>query len=110
MTLRDYLLRMPEGSEVTVWDNVYDIETYFYNQCGTVWDDAMMDFASKLDVISVQNGGVCVNMSDVIELNLDNISGLFYDPDIDAIMDDMENILAGSVSEDWFVEFVNYLI
>ena len=109
MTLKDYLSQTPEGEEITVWDNTYDVEVYFYNQETDAWDKAMMDLADKLDVVSISNNGVTVDLYGLIERNLENIEGLFYDPDIDAIMDDMENILAGAVSEDWFVEFVNCL-
>ena len=112
MTLKEYLVQMPEGEEVTVWDNTYDIETYFYNQTGDVWDDAMMDLADKLDIVSIDTNGVTVDFYGLIERNIDNIdrAGLFGMPFVDAIMDDMENILAGCVSEDWFDIFVNCLV
>ena len=112
MTLKEYILQAPEGDEITVWDKDYDMETYFYNQTDDAWDRAMMDLASKLDVINTTNGGVVVDLSDLIERNMDALSAsdLFYDTDIDAIMDDMESILAGNVSEDWLTEFVRYLV
>ena len=110
MTLKEYLLQMPEGEEVTVWDNTYDMETYFYNQTGSAWDDAMMDLADKLNVVDVHNDGVVVDLYELIERNLSNISGLFYDPDVEIIMDDMESILAGNISEDWFDTFVHCLV
>ena len=106
MTLKEYLLECPEGEEITVWDKDYDIEVYFYGQSD---DSAMMDLASKLNIVDIRNDGVTVDFSDLIERNIDNISGLFYDPDVDAIMDDIEAILAGGVSEDWFKTFVRCL-
>ena len=106
MTLKEYLLECPEGEEITVWDKDYDIEVYFYGQSD---DEAMMDLASKLNIVDIHNDGVTVDFSDLIERNIDNISGLFYYPDIDAIIGDMEAILAGGVSEDWFKEFVSCL-
>ena len=111
MTLKDYLLQTSEGDEITVWDKDYDIEVYFYNQTGDAWDNAMMDFADKLEVVNVSNGGVTVNMYDVIEDNIEALeaSDLFLNPTVDDIMDDMENILAGYVSEDWLVKFVSCL-
>lgn len=30
MKLSDYLKTVEAGSEITVWDNTYDIEVYFY--------------------------------------------------------------------------------
>lgn len=110
MTLLDYIKQTPEGEEITVWDKDYDIEVYFYNQEDNEWDRAMLDLASKLNLVDVHNNGVVVNLYDLIERNIDNISGLFYDPDIDIIMDDIENILAGYVSEDWFNTFVYSLV
>jgi len=111
MTLKDYLMQTSEGEEITVWDDTYDIEVYFYNQTGDAWDDAMMDFASKLDIVDVKNSGVVVDMYGLIERNIDALeaSDLFIHPDVDSIMDDMENILAGYVSEDWLVKFVSCL-
>ena len=48
---------------------------------------------------------------DLIERNLSNLDflDLFIDCDIDLIMDDIENILAGNVSERWLKNFVNAL-
>lgn len=111
MTLKEYLLQTSEGDEITVWDDTYDIEVYFYNQTGDAWDNAMMDFADKLEVVNVSNNGVTVNMYEVIENNIDALeaSDLFINPDVDSIMDDMENILAGYVSEEWLVKFVSCL-
>lgn len=109
MTLFDYIKQTPEGEEITVWDEVYDMETYFYNQEYDAWDKAMMGLAKKLNVVEVTSGGVVVDLYDLINRNVENISGLFYDPDIDSIMGSMESILAGNVSENWFDEFVSYL-
>lgn len=112
MTLRAYLHKMEQGDEVTVWDNTYDIEVYFYNQEGDAWDSAMMKLASKLDVLDVSpNGGVTVDLTGLIERNLGNLrkANLFISLDIDDIMDDMEAILAGNVSENWLVKFVSCL-
>lgn len=111
MTLKDYILQTPEGDEITVWDDTYDIEVYFYNQINDTWDKAMMDLANKLNVVEVQTDGVVVDLYGLIERNISNpkFEKLFNDVDVDAIMDDMESILAGYVSENWFVSFVNCL-
>lgn len=52
-----------------------------------------------------------MNLSDVIEKNLDNLTkaDLFIDNDLDSIMVDMENILAGNVSGNWMEKFVECL-
>jgi len=111
MTLKEYILQTPKGDEITVWDDTYDIEVYFYNQISDVWDKAMMDLADMLNVVEIGNGGVVVDLYELIERNIDNpeFERLFIDVDTDAIMDDIESILAGNVSEGWFVKFVNCL-
>ena len=111
MTLKNYLLECPEGEEITVWDRDWDMEVYFYNQTDDAWDRAMMGLASKLNVVDVRNDGVIVDLYDLIERNQPALeeSGLFYDADVDAIMEDMDNILAGYVSEEWLEKFVSCL-
>lgn len=111
MTLLEYIRTCPEGDEITVWDNDWDMETYFYNQADDDWDRAMMKLASKLNVIEVQDDGVVVDFYDLIERNQPALekSDLFYDTDVDAIMEDMDNILAGYVSEEWLSRFVDCL-
>ena len=110
-TLYDYLLLQEDGAEVTVLDNVYDTETYFYNQSDDEWDNIMLDLSKKLQIVKVDDGVVTVNLSDLIERNLSNLDflDLFIDCDIDLIMDDINSILAGNVSEKWLRNFVNAL-
>lgn len=110
MTLHEYLKQTSDW-EITVWDKDYDIETYFYKEDGVAWEKAMNDFAKLLTITSIGNGGVTVNMAEVIESKLPELkkSDLFIRCNIDAIMYDIENILAGYVSEEWFTEFVGVL-
>ena len=114
MTLLEFLEQTPEGDEITVWDNTFDLETYFYNNTASTdpWDIAMMDLASKLNIISIRDYGVIVDLYELIENNIDRLqkADLFIVTDVDSIMEDMDSILAGNVSEDWFVKFVNCLI
>lgn len=111
MTLGEYIRLSRYGDEITVWDKDYDIEVYFDNYGDDAWAQAMLKFADKLDIVEFTEDGVVVNMSDVIESNIDNpaFEDLFIDVDVDAIMDDMENILAGYVSEAWLTKFANCL-
>ena len=111
MTLGEYIRQTDYGSEITVWDKDYDIEVYFDNYGDDAWANAMMAFADKLNIEQFRINGVVVNMSDVIERNITNpeFEDLFIDVSVDAIMDDIENILAGYVSEEWLTEFVNCL-
>ena len=109
MTLYDYLKLMPEGEELTVWDKDYDIETYFYGgKPDDKWDKAMSDLSKLLTIEEIRNNGVTVNLSEMIENKLENLdkADLFIRCDIDSIMDNIDNILAGNVSENWMEQFV----
>lgn len=109
MKLYDYIKLMPEGEELTVWDKDYDIETYFYGgKPDDKWDKAMSDLSKLLTIEEIRNNGVTVNLSEMIENKLENLdkADLFIRCDIDSIMDDIDNILAGNVSEDWMEQFV----
>lgn len=113
MKLYDYLQMFKEDEELTVLDEEYDVETYFYNNSYSYhqWSNAMIDLSKKLDLVCVMDGKVSVNLSNVIEKNLKKLkkADLFIYCNIEAIMDDMTAILAGNVSEDWLVKFVNCL-
>ena len=109
MTLYDYLNLMPEGEELTVWDKDYDMETYFYGgKPDDKWDKAMSDLSKLLTIEEIRNNGVTVNLSEMIENKLENLdkADLFIRCDIDSIMDNIDNILAGNVSENWMEQFV----
>ena len=112
MKLYEYLDLMPAGEELTVWDKDYDMETYFY---GGKPDDArskaISDLSKLLTITEIRSGGVIVNLSSVIEKNMDKLeeSDLFTDYDIDIIMAEMERDIAGNVSENWMEQFVTAL-
>ena len=108
MTL--YELLPKNGDEVTVWDKDYDMETYFsYTKDGDDWDKAMMDLAKLVEVVEEHDTGVVVDFAGLIEPKVDNLSDLFIDNDIDAIMGELDLILAGNVSEKWLIKFVDVL-
>lgn len=112
MKLYDYLVTLEEGTELTVWDKEYDTESYFYNdEADDDWQTSMLELAKLLDVIEVKEYGVVVNLSEVIEKKLNELkeADLFIKCNIDSIMNDIQNILAGYVSEEWFKEFVDVL-
>ena len=109
MKLYEYLDLMPEGEELTVWDKDYDMETYFYGgKPDDAWDKAMSDLSQLLTITEIRSGGVIVNLSEIIENKLDSLdeTNLFIRCDIDSIMDDIDNILSGYVSESWMQKFV----
>ena len=108
MTL--YELLPKNGDEVTVWDKDYDMETYFsYTKDGDDWDKAMMDLAKLLQVVEERSEGITVDFTGLIEPKVDNLKDLFVDNDIDAIMSELDLILAGNVSEKWLIRFVEAL-
>ena len=117
MKLHDILINTDE--KITVWDKNYDIEVYFYgigyvtDEDGTVdrWDKAMLSLSKLLEVVESSDDGYTVNLSEVIENKLNELEtvDLFFNCNIDAIMDDMTYILAGNVSEKWLEKFVAVL-
>lgn len=111
MTLYEYLQQTTDW-EVTVWDKDYDIETYFYKTDGKDrWDKAMNDLAKLLTISRFSKDGLVVNLAEVIKKKLPQLSeaDLFIICKIEPIMDDIDNILAGYVSENWFEKFVEVL-
>ena len=110
MTLYDYLKLYEEDTELTVWDSVYDMETYFYNTTddGDLWTKTMMELSKLLTITEIKADGVIVNLTEVVETNMEKLkeADLFISYDIDDIMCDMDNILAGYVSEKWLETFV----
>ena len=114
MTLYD-IMKLT-NDEITVWDKDYDIETYFYGILDSDdekddWDNAMIELSGMLDIVKFSKGGVTVNLSEVIEKSLPILktTDLFIKCDLDNIMDDIERILAGNVSEKWLRQFVDVL-
>ena len=112
MKLYDYLKTLEEGTELTVWDVDYDIESYFYNDApDDDWQTSMLELAKLLDVTEVKERGVIVNLSEVIENKINELkeANLFLRCTTNKIMGSMEGILAGGVSEEWFKKFVGIL-
>lgn len=103
---------MPESEELTVWDADYDMETYFYGgNSDDEWSKSMLELSKILTIETIRSDGVIVNLTEVVERNINKLkkTDLFICCDIDSIMDDMDNILAGNVSEEWIKEFVEAL-
>lgn len=115
MKLYDYILKSMYD-EVTVYDEDYDVEVYFYKhdyfEDLDKWDDAMDELAKMLTITSFHsNGAVSVNLSQLIESKMDNLkkAKLFKEYDIDFIMDDIERVISGNVPEEWLEKFVHAL-
>lgn len=113
MTLYEFLKTRNDGEEVTVCDNDYDMETYFYNDEDPEdkWQTSMLELSKLLTIKKEKGFCVTVNLSEVIEKKIDKLkeANLFIECDIDCIMDDISSILAGYVSESWLEKFVNIL-
>lgn len=112
MTLYDYLKLMPKTEELTVWDADYDLETYFYGAIpNDKWSKSILELSKILTIETIKSDGVIVNLTEVVERNINKLkkADLFIRCDIDSIMDDMDNILAGNVSGEWLREFVKAL-
>lgn len=115
MKLYEYMFTHQDVYELTVWDKDYDMETYFYPDCVNPtdeWDKAMREIAKKLTIVEEDWGkGVTVNLSEVIERNLNNgvFEDLFIKNDLNSIMRDIEAIFAGYVSEKWMNDFAKSL-
>lgn len=116
ITLYDYMTEHPEIEEFTVYDKDYDIEIYFYSDIlneDNSWDDNMVMISDCLIVTDSKGDKVWVDLADTIERSIKaekrKFSKLFCSLDIDDIMDDIESIFAGNVSEEWLTQFAMYL-
>ena len=113
MKLYDLLEVCEDGCEIVVLDENYDVETYFYSGTGgDLWDEAMLRLAKLLDIVNIKYTlAVEVNLSEIIKNKIEELkkADLFIECDIDSIMDDIDNILAGNVSEKWLDRFVKVL-
>ena len=111
MTLYEYL-KQTRDWEVTVWDKDYDIETYFYKTDGKdKWDKAMNDLAKLLTISQFNKDGLVVNLTEVIEKKIPQLkkADLFIKCTVAAIMECIDSVLAGNVSESWLEKFVEAL-
>lgn len=115
MKLYEYLELMPEDEELTVFDKDYDIEIYFHGrkarEASDEWDMAISDLSKLITVEEIRSNGVIVNLSEVIEKNINKLqeANLFIDCDVDVIMSEIERDIAGYVSDSWMRKFVNAL-
>lgn len=102
MKLYDYIKLRENGAEITVCDKEYDMEVYFYaDKPDDDWNKAIEDLSKLLTITKIIKDSVEVNFSELIELKMDNIkkADLFGNYDIDEIMENLNYIIAGNVSE-----------
>lgn len=114
MKLKELLKAMQDGTEITVVDNEWDVdECYFYNDFrDSKWDKPMEKLSNGLEIVEMLEHKVAVNFSEIIEKNIEEINKaeLFETPkSLEYIMVNLNLILSGMVSEEWFEEFVNII-
>jgi hypothetical protein len=116
MTLYDYIKKSTDW-EITVWDDVYDVEVYFYKPDDynklDLWDKAMVELSKLLTISTFNNDGVSVNLSSLIEKHLTILKEKeIFTPisDIDEIMFEINSIISGNVTDKWMWDFVSVLI
>lgn len=107
------------SEEITVFDKDYDTEFYFNGFKGfnvpenhmCAWDIALLNLAKYLEVTNISRKGVEVNLSDLISVHMEKLKSadLFISYDMEDIMADMDRIMSGGVSEEWFTEFTECL-
>ena len=90
------------------------MEIYFYKNDDEElddWDKSMEKLSRLLIVCDIGKRGVIVNLSQVIRNRLQELdtADLFIDCDVDSIMEDIEAIISGYVSENWMKKFVDTL-
>ena len=114
MTLYDYIKKSTDW-EITVWDDVYDVEVYFYKPDNynnlDLWDKSMVELSKLLTITSFCSEAVMVNLSNIICKKIPQLSktDLFNICELDEIIDEIHLILSGSVSDKWLSKFVNVL-
>lgn len=114
MKLYDYMKLVEDDIEITVFDTEYDIETYFYSDFSPVkdsWENSMERLSKLLTIKKILSAGVMVNLSKIIENKLEKLkkASLFYECETDFIMNGIESILSGNVSEYWMEKFIEVL-
>ena len=116
LTLYDYIKKSTDW-EITVWDDDYDVEVYFYKPDDynnlDLWDKSMVELSKLLTISEFNKNGVSVNLSSLIEKHLTILKEKeIFTPiaNIDEIMFEINSIISGNVSEKWMGDFVSVLI
>lgn len=116
MTLYDYV-KNSNDCEITVWDDDYDVEVYFYKPKDydnlDLWNKAMVELSRLLTISTFNENGVSVNLSSIIEkhfITLKEKEIFTLTSDIDEIMFEINSIISGNVPDKWMWDFVSVLI
>lgn len=103
--------------ELTIHDKDYDTEFYYYGIKGDNdkelddWSKSLIKLSKHLEIEEIRKNEYDVNLSELIESKIEELvkADLFYECDIDDIIEDIDNIMAGFVSEDWMKKFVDII-
>ena len=116
MTLYEYI-KGSKSWEVTVGDDDYDVEVYFYKPADynnlDLWDKSMVELSKLLEISSFNENGVSVNFSSLIAKHLTILKEkeiFTLISDIDEIMFEINSIISGNVPDKWMWDFVSVLI
>lgn len=104
---------LKEDKVLTCWDTDYDTEFYMepMDESEDTYNKAMMEFARNVEVDKITPYGIEVKATELITHNLERkeFRDLFIDPDIDAVMEDFEAIMAGYAGMKWYGKFAELL-
>lgn len=101
---------LKDGQEFTCCDTDYDMEFYMEKlEENDNYNKAMMAFARCVDVDDISPNRLILKVTELIERNLerDEFKKLFIDPDIDAVMEDWDSIMAGYAGINWYGKFAD---
>lgn len=103
---------LKEDQEWTCWDDTYDGEFYMEKlEEDDDYNKAMMAFARCVDIADITPNGLVLKVTELIERNLEReeFRKLFIDPDIDEVMYDWDNIMAGYAAVSWYAKFAELI-
>lgn len=119
MKLNEFLDVFSCDNEITVIDDTYDVEMYFYGGHPDYTDKfevSTYKLANLLDVVKIdvtydKQILVTVNLYELITEHAKELekSELFRRSDIESIMDSMHAIISGYVDDEWMGKFVAIL-
>ena len=113
MKLSEYLATCDSSTEVTVWDDVYDMEMYFYNApVDDDFDKAVSLIAQCVNIVEISENGVTVDFWGAIEQSRQALIDNGFYPEgssTEYLMHDVDLILAGNLSEKTTLEWAQII-
>lgn len=112
MKLSDYINLTEDGFEVSIFDKKYGLIDDFYDDRNEKpWTQAKNDLLDLVTITRIYTYGLEVDLSDLIEKNLDKMkaANLFDRYDMKDIMMGIWHVLNGNVPDEWLQKFVECL-